>query len=476
MSRWRKAWIAASVGSVAALGVVVLPNLPASAAPADLEVEYICTETGTSSIVRNGPVKLTTYLTFETDLVVGGPLNYSWKLEYTGDGSTFQSPGYFGPGGQVHAIGNLELKSDWQGILQPRGSAEPEKELRPDAPLGLPPMLNDPGLINRTGTIRITPKDIDLDFTPPDNSVVINDGDDADNPSDMMIVYNGTWVPRDDLPSSEHHVHNDLHETTQLGASAELTFVGTSVKYIGPTDKDSGPVNIYIDGSKRATVDPSRDANDDPVNDDLEGGKVLWESPTPLKYGKHTIKVENASTSSAKPMWLDAFEVSTATAQNPTGFHSAKCTPASPPGSIVVTVGGGPSSTPPTTPPPTSPTNTPPTNPTSTGTPGVSNTPTSNPTSQDIHPPIVAVVPGGLSTATPTTSTTTSVSPTATKYVRPQVAKTPKGGVETGEAPDPPADTGAYGLIASGSAMIMGSAAGGLLLWRRRAVHAGGVK
>ncbi|WP_327585783.1 hypothetical protein OHA25_01150 [Nonomuraea sp. NBC_00507] len=474
MSRWRKAWIAASVGSLAALGVVVLPNLPASAAPADLEVKYICTETGTSSIVRNPPVKLTTYLTFETDLVVGGPLNYSWKLEYTGDGSRFQSPGYFGPGGQVHAIGNLELKSNWTGILQPRGSAAPEKALRPDSPLGLPPMLNDPGLINKPGTIKITPRDIDLDFTPPDNSVVINDGDDSDNPSDMQIVYSGAWASVDDRPASEHHVHNDLHETTQLGASAELTFIGTSVKYIGPTDKDAGPVDIYIDGHKQATVDPSRDDNDKPVNHDLDGGKPLWTSPE-LTYGEHTIEIRNAST---KPAWLDAFEVSTATAQNPTGFHSAKCTPASPPGSIVVTVGGSPSST-----PPTSPTSTPPTSPSTSQTPTNGTSPSvspttgsPNPTSHDIHPPIVAVVPGGLSSATPTTSTTTSVSPTATKYVRPQVAKTPKGGVETGEAPDPPADTGAYGLIASGSAMIMGSAAGGLLLWRRRAVHAGGVK
>lgn len=196
-------------------------------------------------------------------------------------------------------------------------------------------MLNDPGLINKPGTIKITPRDIDLDFTPPDNSVVINDGDDSDNPSDMQIVYSGAWASVDDRPASEHHVHNDLHETTQLGASAELTFIGTSVKYIGPTDKDAGPVDIYIDGHKQATVDPSRDDNDKPVNHDLDGGKPLWTSPE-LTYGEHTIEIRNAST---KPAWLDAFEVSTATAQNPTGFHSAKCTPASPPGSIVVTVG-----------------------------------------------------------------------------------------------------------------------------------------
>lgn len=473
MSRLRKALIAASVGSVAALGAMVSSNLPASAAQADLEVEYICKPTGTSSIVRHGSVRLVTNLTFDTDLVVGGPLNYTWKLQYTGDGSRLQSPGYFGPGGEVHAIGNLELKSNWVGILQPKGSADPEKALRPDDELGLPPMLNDPGLIDKPGTIKITPKDIDLDFTPPDSSVVINDGDDTDNPSDMQIVYNGTWTPVGGRPSSEHHVHNDLHETTELNASAELTFVGTSVKYIGPTDKDAGPVNIYIDGIKRATVDPSRDGNDDPVNHDLNGGQPLWVSPK-LTYGKHVIKVENAST---KPAWLDAFEVSTATAQLPTGFHSAKCTPASPPGSIVVTVGERVTSPPPTT---NEPTTTPPTSPsatnTSTGSPTATTTGTGSPSpsSQYTHPGIVIVGPGGTSTTTPTTST--SATPTVTKYVRPQVVKTPKGGVNTGEAPDPPMDSGAYTLIAGGSAMIMGSAAGGLVLWRRRAAHAGGVK
>ncbi|MEV4555313.1 hypothetical protein [Nonomuraea wenchangensis] len=475
MSRWRKTLIAASVGSVAALGAMVSSNLPASAAPADLEVEYICKPTGSSSIVRHGPVRLVTYLTFDTDLAVGGPLNYTWKLQYTGDGSRLQSPGYFGPGGEVHAVGNLELKSNWMGILQPKGSADPEKALKPDYELGLPPMLNDPGLIDKPGTIKITPKDIDLDFTPPDSSVVINDGDDADNPSDMQIVYNGTWTPVGGRPSSEHHVHNDLHETTELNASAELTFVGTSVKYIGPTDKDAGPVNIYIDGQKRATVDPSRDGNDNPVNDDLNGGKALWVSPK-LTYGKHVIKVENAST---KPAWLDAFEVSTATEQLPTGFHSAKCTPASPPGSIVVTVGQGATSPPPTTTGPTdNPTTTPPTSPTPTSTGTPTNTATGthspSPSSQYTHPGIVIVGPGGTSTATPTAST--SATPTVTKYVRPQVVKTPKGGVNTGEAPDPPMDSGAYTLIAGGSAMIMGSAAGGLVLWRRRAAHAGGVK
>ncbi|MGN9846256.1 hypothetical protein ACTMTI_49900 [Nonomuraea sp. H19] len=457
---------------MAALGLVVLPSVPASAAPADLVIDYACTPTGQSSIVRHSPVRMTTNLTFATDLVVGDPLNFTWKMNYTGDGSRLQSPGYFDDGGQVHATGNVELRSDWVGILQPRGSSDPEGPLRPDDPLGLPPMMNDPGLINRAGTIKITPKDIELDFTPPDGSVVVNDGDDTDNPSDMQIVYGGTWTQRDDLPGSEHHVHNDLHETNQLGASASLTFVGTGVTYIGPHDKDSGPVDVYIDGVKRATVDPSRDANDDPVNDDLDGGYPLYTSPD-LTYGKHTIKVQNASPNSAKFMWVDAFEVSTTTAQTPTGYHSAKCSPVNPPASVVVTVRekmGPTGSNSPSPSPTVTPTNTPTDDPTDPNPPPNDTTPPHAGTTT-IGMGHVVVVPSASSSSSAKPKTT---GPTATKYYKPQVAKTPQGGVDTGEAPesaDPP-----YGLLASGMAMAMGSAGSGLLLRRRRAAHAGGVK
>ncbi|WP_188197010.1 hypothetical protein [Nonomuraea sp. SYSU D8015] len=452
-------------------------SVPASAAPADLVIDYDCLPAGPSSIVRHGPVRLTTNLTFATDLTVGDPLNFAWKLNYTGDGSRLQSPGYFGEGAQVHATGNVELKSNWVGILQPRGSADPEGPLRPDLPLGLPPMLNDPGLTNRPGTIRITPKDIELDFTPPDNSVVINDGDDTDNPSDMQIVYSGGWTSVDDRPGSEHHVHNDLHETTQMGASAELKFVGTSVEYIGPHDKDAGKVDIYIDGIKRATVDPSRDGNDDPVNDDLDGGHTLWESPQ-LKYGEHTIKIQSAST---KPVWLDAFEVSTATSQIPTGYHSAICKPVANPVSIEVTVRDrtSPTNTSTSTNTPTDgPTNTSSGSPTSSSSGSPSGSPTTSATQPNYSYPTVigshtVVIPratGTTSTATPKTT-----GPTATKYVRPQVAKTPRGGVDSGEAPDGPQEA-PYALMASGAMLIAGSAGGGLLLRRRRAAHAGGVK
>ncbi|MFF4198631.1 hypothetical protein [Nonomuraea sp. NPDC001831] len=474
MSRWRKSLLAASIASVAAVGVVALPGVPASAAPADLDVQYECVPSGADSIVRHGPVRLNTHLTFATDLVVGDPLNFTWKLDYA-DHGRLQSPGYFAPGANVHATGNVELTSSWQGILQPKGSVEQKGKLRPDGELSLPESLNDPGLIDKVGTIKVTPKDIELDFTPPDGTVVANDGNESDNPTDMKVNYGPGWTSIDDRPGSENHVHNDLHETNDLGAWAELSFTGTGVEYIGPHDKDAGPVDIYIDGSKVATEDPSRSDDDLPVNDDLDGGFTIWKSPE-LKYGKHTIRIVNAS---SKPAWLDAFKVSTNTAKIPTGYHGAKCKLVGGPVSVTVTVrdkSGPTNSQTPTTPDPSK---TPTTSSTPTRTPTGTSTATSTPTRHHSQPTPtnglghVVVVPAVTGTST-STATPTATGPTATAYVRAQVAKIPKGGVDTGEAPDEPDRP--YGLMASGAMLLMGSAGGGLVLRRRRAAHAGGTK
>ncbi|MEU7838114.1 hypothetical protein [Nonomuraea sp. NPDC049129] len=469
MSRWRRALIAASVGLPAAVGLMALHVPSASAAPADLQVEYRCTANTPNSIVRRDPVRLTTRLNFATDLVVGDPLNFTWKLDYADD-TRLQSPGYFPAGALLHAVGNVELDSSWQGILKPKGSADQTEELRPDNELALPEALTDPGLINKAGTIKVSPKDIVVDFTPPDGSVVVNDGNETDNPSDLEIVYNGSWTPRDDLPGSENHEHNDLHETTTLGASAEMAFVGTQVEYIGPWDKTAGPVDVYLDGTKRATVNPSRDGNDKPRNSNMDGGHTLWKSPT-LAYGSHVVKIVSAS---ASPVWLDAFKVSTMV-RTQTGFHRATCHLISGPVSVIVTV-REPTKPTETVSPTVSPTVNPsetPTTPRPTGSASSSSSPTV--TTPHVDPGVdrnlVSVVPGTLSTGTATPKPTT----TKTKYVKAQVAKTPKGGVDSGEAPEPPGG-GSYGLIAGGSMLLMGSATGGLLLRRRKAEHAGGVE
>lgn len=469
MARWRSALAAGSVGLVAGV-CVVLPSTPASAAPADVVIDYDCYNVGNAySIAKYAPVRLRTRLTFATDLVVGGALDLKWSIAYK-DGSRFSSPGYYAKGAQMNVLGNAQITGAWQGVLQPTGATTIANGLRMDDPLALPAGIADPGQITRAGVIKIEPKDIVVDFAPPDGEATVNNGNDGDNPRNHTITYNGAWTEFNDRLSSEHHVHNDYHETAQQGASAELKFIGTGVQYIGPHDREGGPVKVYLDGAQRAEVDPSRDANDDPVNEVRNGGFTLWESPQDLAYGEHTIKIENGSTNKA---WLDAFRVTTNTSKVPTDFHRASCKLVSSPVAIEVTVRDKPGTSPTQSPsgsPSASPSASPSPTPTTTTTPpGNNNGNHNNNGNQTTADRLVSVHANTTTTATPTARTSTG--PTATNYVAAQVKKTPSGGVPSGEAPEPSRQP--YALMAGGSVLLLGSAAGGLAMRRRRAAHAG---
>ncbi|MGW5688145.1 hypothetical protein [Nonomuraea sp. NPDC003754] len=470
MARWRSALAAGSVGLVAGL-CVVLPSTPASAAPADLVIDYDCYGVGnTYTIAKYAPVRLRTRLTFATDLVVGGALDLKWSIAYK-DGSRFSSPGYYAAGAQMNVLGNAQITGAWQGVLQPTGATTISSKLRMDDPLALPAGIADPGQIIKAGVIKIEPKDIVVDFVPPDGEATVNNGNDGDNPRFHTINYGGPWTEFDDRLSSEHHIHNDYHETSAQGASAELKFIGTGVKYIGPRDREGGPVKVSLDGAQRAEVDPSRNIEDDPVNEVHNGGFTLWESPQDLAYGEHTIKIENGS---AKKAWLDAFIVTTNTSKVPTDFHRASCKLVSSPVSVEVTVREKPGQSP-TVSPTVSPTISPTVSPTQTPTGTPATTPTRhhngnhNSGNQTTVDRLVSV--HGTTTVTATPTVKTSTGPTATNYVAAQVKKTPFGGVPSGEAPEPSRQP--YALMAGGTVLLLGSAAGGLAMRRRRAAHAG---
>ncbi|MFE3447780.1 hypothetical protein ACFXJ8_02500 [Nonomuraea sp. NPDC059194] len=435
-------------------------------------IDYECEGANGYSIAKYKPIRLRTQLTFATDLIVGGALDLKWSLAYR-DG-WFSSPGFYAEGAQMNVLGNVQVTGAWQGILQPTGTNVIKDKLRADDQLPLLSGIADRNLIDRAGVIRIEPKDIVVDFAPPNGEATVNNGNDEDNPRDHVITYVGGWTEFNDRLSSEHHIHNDFHETSSQGDTAELKFTGTGVQYIGPHDREGGPVKIYLDDVLRAVEDPSRDANDDPVNEVRNGGFTLWKSPQNLPYGQHTIKIENASD---KKAWLDAFRVTTNTAAVPTDFHRATCKIVSAPVSIEVTVkekpGSSPSSTPstpnptPTTPAPT------PTN--STTQPGQNNdNGNHNPgTNNDRTTADRLVIVNGNTTTTTTATPTAkpSTGPTATNYVAAQVKKTPFGGVPSGEAPEPSRQP--YALMAGGSVLLLGSVAGGLVMRRRRAAHAG---
>ncbi|MEV0626934.1 hypothetical protein [Nonomuraea wenchangensis] len=462
MSRWRKALIAAGVGMAASAALVMTP---AEAESFNLVVNYSCT----GGIAGNNPVTIKARVNIPTVVEVGSAMNLSWTLEYTNT-RRFLSPDYFEAGALTSIVANMKLDGAWNGVLEAHGTQE-QSALQPNVRLETPAGLSSSAHLTEEGVIQLRPQGMTVDFIPPAGVVTIN------NDELNRIKYQGPWV-HDPATPVEYGDHlRDVHTSPQVDSTARIDFLGTGFEYIGRRMPGVSKVRVRVDDDTTGVVDPTKTESGQPTNA-INGNVSLWKR-VDLPYGKHTVIIRNLDNA---PIHLDAFKVHTGAMIEPPTLHRANCVVTSAPDVVEITVKGhdaptsppptttGPTTTPPTTIPPTSPT------PTNTGTPTntATGTHSPSPSSQYTHPGIVIVGPGGTSTATPTAST--SATPTVTKYVRPQVVKTPKGGVNTGEAPDPPMDSGAYTLIAGGSAMIMGSAAGGLVLWRRRAAHAGGVK
>ncbi|MEU7452405.1 hypothetical protein [Streptosporangium roseum] len=488
--------------------LVTLASGPAGANTAELVVDYRCTG-GPGTIVQNGPVKLRTKVTVPTTLSVGEPLNIGWALDYK-DASRFGSPDYFAPGGKVAVTGNIELSGVWTGTLKPMGSAEQSGQLEPGTILELPANLSDSAHTEEAGTVKVTPRKLFVDFTPPAGEVMVND-------DDQRVKYQPagppTWTDENDQPANNNDYHYDIHRTLEKGAEASFEFTGTGIEYVAQRDFRAGKVLFFIDG-KAATpayVDASKNSNGTPSNDANKGGLTLWKFHG-LKYGKHLVKIVNDE--QGKWTQLDAFRVITKELAEPPTEHRATCTLVSAPVSVNVTISGGgtqspdPSGTPtvpPTCVPPTStptgtptgtpsatptcnptntPTNTPPpTTPTPTCiiTPTPTPSPSPSPTCRSTTTPTPTSTPsssntgqGNTSTSTPkpTLTVTATVTPTRATPTTPQVTVVPSGGAQTGEASDD--GPSGMGLIGGGTAMVIGSVLGGVALKRRQAAHVRG--
>ncbi|MER6951422.1 hypothetical protein ABT294_46150 [Nonomuraea sp. NPDC000554] len=450
MNRLRKALVATSVGLAASAAFVAA----SSTSQADsLIVTYTCK----NGVAGDAGVQLEAAVT--PRLTSAGMLDVAWSIKYVGD-RRFGSPGFFVKGSQLNLQGTVDITGAWDGQLRPKGGKE-QGQLVPGDQLDVPEGLSDAGSVKRSGTIRVRPTGLVVRFTPAAGEVLVNND---------KLEYTSAWKPNEHkAPEFGDHLY-DLAETDQKDAVAKLGFTATKVEYISRRERDLGPVRVLIDGGTITDklVEPGLDRNGTPMTG-TKAQETLWSSPE-LAYKPHTIEVVNTEN---KKAYVDAIKVITGRITEPPLHDQATCTPDSPPGAIDVTVPG--STTPPaSSPPPTSPR---PTEPTKTAT----NTPTNNPSTTppqhwdpgptaDRH---VSVVATSTSTVTATATAKASSGPTSTKYVKAQVAKTPKGGVDTGEAAE--AGNGSYGLIAGGSVLLMGSATGGLLLRRRRAAHAGGV-
>lgn len=471
MVRWRSGLrrsLAVSALCLAGGALVALPSEAADAGIAELVVDYACT----GGVALNGStVNLRTKVSIPTTLTVGEPLNIGWKLGYKQDPTRFGSPDFFAPGAKVLVTGNAQLSGSWVGVLQPKGSLDQPNQLQPGSILRLPEGISDSAHTDRAGTLKVSPRKLFVDFIPPAGEVMVND-------DDPRVSYHAAadWAYLGSEPLSIGDYGRDLHRTDKVNSWASFTFTGTGIEYVARRSNEAGKVGFRIDGQDATPsfVDASKNPDGTPTNAAHEGGLTLWRF-NGLKYGEHTIEVKNLE--DGKWAQLDAFRVITRELQNPPNEYRATCSLVSAPVSVDVTISeaGGSQSPDPTgtgtgSPSPTvSPTVTP-TNPTATP----SNTHTGTPTpthTGTTTPPVTGVNSTSTSTPKPTLTVTATVTPTRPTPTAPQVIITPSGGAQTGEAPQ---GSSGLGLLGAGTAMVTGSALGGVALMRRRAAHARG--
>ena len=117
------------------------------------------------------------------------------------------------------------------------------------------------------------------------------------NDSDPQVVYTGTWTHSENRHWFDYG--DDVHSTQIVGDSAQLTFTGTGIDYISERNADHGPVDVYIDGMFKQTVDLSN------VNFPRLARVVVFQARG-LRRGTHTIKIVNKTTAYAI---IDAFAI-----------------------------------------------------------------------------------------------------------------------------------------------------------------------
>ncbi|WP_329089855.1 MULTISPECIES: hypothetical protein [unclassified Streptosporangium] len=445
----------------------MLPTGASGASNAELVVDYSCT----GGIALNGStVNLRTTVSIPTTLTVGEPLNIGWALNYkNGDPARFGSPGFFGPGGKVLVTGNVQLSGSWVGVLQPKGLVDQPGKLQPGKILKLPDGISDAAHTVQAGTVKVTPRKLFVDFTPPAGEVMVNN-------DDPRVGYHAAadWYELNDQPLSIGDHGRDLHRTDKVNSFSTFTFTGTGIEYIARRSTEAGQVGFKIDGQDAtpSSIDASKNPDGTPTNAAHQGGLTLWRF-NGLKYGEHTIQVTNLE--AGKFAQVDAFRVITRELANPPADYRATCTLVSAPVSVNVTISepGGSSSPSPTISDPD-----PSVDPTlPTPTPTVTPTPTPTPSGTGGQNDDQSVGTKSTTTSTttstpkPTLTVTATVTPTRPTPTTPQVIITPSGGAQTGEAPG---EGSGLGLLGAGTAMVTGSALGGVALMRRRAAHARG--
>ena len=110
------------------------------------------------------------------------------------------------------------------------------------------------------------------------------------NDTDPAVTYTGTWAY--DSSRGFGDLDDDVHATTQSGASTKFAFTGTGIQILGETNSDEGAFQVYVDGHLEAApltqAGASRLAQQ--VNYSVLG----------LTSGPHTLEVVNSATTALR--------------------------------------------------------------------------------------------------------------------------------------------------------------------------------
>ncbi|TDE11148.1 right-handed parallel beta-helix repeat-containing protein [Jiangella asiatica] len=112
------------------------------------------------------------------------------------------------------------------------------------------------------------------------------------NDDDPTIAYTGAW---NHLQNRSPDYNQDIHVSTQDGASAQFTFTGPQVEIIGPKTPNNGRAEVYLDGALVDTIQP--------VAETYLAQQVIF-TAAELGPGQHTVTITKAD---GTYLQLDAF-------------------------------------------------------------------------------------------------------------------------------------------------------------------------
>lgn len=123
--------------------------------------------------------------------------------------------------------------------------------------------------------------------------------------TDATVNYTGSWTHAANLSWTAADFDNTESYSTAAGDQASVTFTGTAVRWIGPTNTNGGIADVYVDATKVATVDTYA-----PNGKNYQ--QVLY-SDTNLTAGQHTLDIvvtgEKNAASTADTVVVDAIDL-----------------------------------------------------------------------------------------------------------------------------------------------------------------------